>query len=314
MCFRVAIPALSLFLGACAIPPVSNRPSPALRAESRVYDVRARRDISLAALAERAAQMDVVFFGEQHDDPATHRAELALLAAIGERSPDLVLSLEMFERDVQPVFDAYLRGEVAESVFLAQSRPWPRYTTDYRAMVELSRARGWAVVASNVPRPLASAVSRGGLAALDTLPPARRALAAKALSCPRDRYFDRFAESMKGHGAGPGSALDSAAASAMVSRFYEAQCVKDETMGEAIAAASARTGAVVVHYNGAFHTDRGLGTAERARRRMPRARSIVVTAVPVADPRSADPAAYQDRADYVILTPRPPTGPTGARQ
>ena len=299
-------PLLVLILAACSTGvPVSTATAP--RAESRVHDVAARRDRSLGELADRAARMDVVFFGEQHDDPATHRAELALLAAIGERNPNVVLSLEMFERDVQPALDAYLSGQLPESTFLARARPWPRYTTDYRALVELARARGWPVVASNVPRPLASAVSRGGLAALDTLSGNLRSMAARDLSCPRDRYFDRFAESMKGHSAGPGASRDSAAGAAMVQRFYEAQCVKDETMGESIAQAwrKAGSGAVVVHYNGAFHTDMGLGTAERARRRMPGARSVVITAVPVPDARAATPASYAERGDYIILAPRP---------
>jgi hypothetical protein len=114
---------------------------------------------------------------------------------------------------------------------------------------------------------------------------------------------------MKGHSAGPGGAggADSAAATAMVWRFYQAQCVKDETMGESIALARRRagTGAVVIHYNGAFHTEMGLGTAERALRRLPGARGIVITAVPVDDPWSTDPAAYAERGDYIILTPRP---------
>lgn len=297
---------LVLVLAACSTgAPVSTAAAP--RAESRLYDVAARRDVSLGALADRAARMDAVFFGEQHDDPATHRAELALLAAIGERNPNVVLSLEMFERDVQPALDAYLSGQLPESLFLARARPWPRYTTDYRALVELARARGWPVVASNVPRPLASAVSRGGLAALDTLSGHLRSMAARDLSCPRDRYFDRFAESMKGHSAGPGGARDSAGSAAMVQRFYEAQCVKDETMGESIAQAWRRagSGAVVVHFNGAFHTDMGLGTAERARRRMPGSRSLVISAVPVPDARAATPASYADRGDYIVIAPRP---------
>ena len=73
-------------------------------------------------------------------------------------------------------------------------------------------------------------------------------------------------------------------------------------------AARSRAGsrAVVVHYNGSFHTDMGLGTAERALRRMPSARAIVVSAVPVGDPWNADPAPFADRGDYIILTPRPP--------
>ena len=34
-------------------------------------------------MIERLARADVVFFGEQHDDPETHRAEAELLDAIG---------------------------------------------------------------------------------------------------------------------------------------------------------------------------------------------------------------------------------------
>ena len=66
----------------------------------------------------------------------------------------------------------------------------------------------------------------------------------------------------------------------MTDRFYEAQCVKDEAMGEAIADAFTRApkGTVVFQVDGAFHSDFGLGTAERARRRLPKASSVVITA------------------------------------
>jgi uncharacterized iron-regulated protein len=269
----------------------------------RVYDGVSGQPSSFDALVSTAARADVVFFGEQHDDPETHFAEFALLEAIGRVRPIVVVSLEMFERDVQPLLDDYLAGRVSEAEFLAKSRPWERYATDYRALVVLARARGWPVVAANVPRPIASAVGRKGLAALDTLPAASRAWAARDLSCPRDEYFRRFAETMSGHG-GPAAGADTAAANAMTWRFYEAQCVKDETMAESIAnGASASKDAIVVHFNGSFHSDHGLGTAERVRRRMPGAKSVVVTALPVATLTAQPP---RGRADFVILTLRPP--------
>jgi len=265
--------------------------------------------VDFRTLAAAAAKADVVFFGEQHDDAAAHRAELALLAAVGARRSNLVVSLEMFDRDVQPALDAYLAGQIPESAFVATTRPWARYNADYRALVELARAYGWPVVAANPPRRMATAVSRVGIAMLDTLPATDRAMIARELSCPRDKYFERFAESMKTHsaGGGPPSAKDSADAAVMTIRFYEAQCIKDETMGESIAAAHAKAGrgAIVVHFNGAFHTDMGLGTTARARRRMPNASTLVVTAVPVDDVARADATAFADRADYVILTPKP---------
>lgn len=297
-------------LAACASSAAHVALGPAPAPEGRVYHAGAARYVDFATLANAAAAADVVFFGEQHDDPATHRAELALLAAVGARRGNVVVSLEMFERDVQPVVSAYLAGQIPESVFVATSRPWPRYTTDYRALVELARAHGWPVVASNVPRRIASAVSRGGMGVVDSLAPAERSMAARDLSCPRDKYYDRFAESMKGHsaGGGPATQADSSAALAMTNRFYEAQCVKDETMAESIAEWRARAGAaaIVVHFNGAFHSDMGLGTAARARRRLPGVKTLVITAVPVDDVARADVAAYADRADYVIIVPKPP--------
>ena len=225
----------------------------------RVYETAGNRAVSFDELIATAAKADIVFFGEQHDDPETHFAEFALLEGIGRVRPRVIVSLEMFERDVQPVIDDYLADRISEAEFLAKSRPWDRYATDYRGLVQLARARGWPVVASNIPRPLASAIGRKGLAALDTLTPSQRTWAATQLACPKDKYYENFAETMKGHG-GPGTAADSAAARTITDRFYEAQCAKDETMGESIARAlNAAPGAIVVHYNGAFHSDFGLG-------------------------------------------------------
>ena len=292
-------------LAACSRGTVVSAPAPA-GSEFRVHESASGKTISFDELAKKAAGVDLVFFGEQHDDPETHFAEFALLEAIGRVRSNVVVSLEMFERDVQPLLDGYLGGTVTEAAFLAGSRPWERYATDYRSLVQLARARKWPVVASNVPRPIANAVSRRGLVALDSLPPASRAHVAREIICPKDQYYERFAEQMRGHG-GPATAANADAARATTDRFYEAQCIKDETMGESIAASYARagSGAIVVHYNGAFHSDYTYGTAARALRRLPKASRLVITAVPVADLASADPSSFAERADYVIFTRKP---------
>jgi uncharacterized iron-regulated protein len=277
----------------------------------RVWDARHGRFTDFEAMAADAARADVVFFGEQHDDGPTHRLEAALLEAVARRGARAVVALEMFERDVQPALDAYLAGTRDEAAFVAASRPWPNYAADYRPLVEAARVRRWPVVAGNVPRPFASAVARGGLGALDTLPADRRAWAAAEIDCPRDDYHRRFAETMAGHG--PPAGADSAA-DARVLRYYHAQCVKDETMAESVArAAAAEPGRVVLHYNGAFHSDFRLGAAARVKRRMPRARILVVSAVPVADLDAIDTRAHRRRADYVVFTLAPPAAAAPGR-
>jgi len=302
------LPVLAAVLSACAsrtaavTGPVS---VPGVRAVATATNMEIRFDTLVAYVMDA----DVVFFGEQHDDPETHRVEFGLLDALGRSGRPVVLSLEMFERDAQVALDDYLAGRTTEAAFLARSRPWERYVTDYRPMVELARARGWPVVAANVPRSLASAVGRKGLSALDTLTAVERRWAATDLQCPRDAYHARFMDDMKGHSAGgaapsPGDSLPTAIAE----RYYLAQCVKDETMAESIANAMRRapSNAIVVHYNGAFHSDYGQGTAERLRRRAGELRLAIITAVPMVDPSEATAQGHDGRADYLIFTKRIP--------
>jgi uncharacterized iron-regulated protein len=254
------------------------------------------------------ADADVIFVGEQHDDPATHRIELAILDGLRRRGAPVVLSLEMFERDAQTSLGAYLAGRIGEDEFLKSSRPWPRYATDYRALVEMARAERWPVIAANVPRKYASDVARGGRGTLDALPPAERELAARELMCPHDAYFDRFAENMAKHPM-PGTEKQSAEEKrSQTERYFFSQCVKDETMAEAIARAFAQAGrGPVVHINGAFHSDFGQGTVERVRRRLEGRRIAVVSILPVAGKEidNVVPSAEDlRRGDYLVYAVR----------
>jgi uncharacterized iron-regulated protein len=279
----------------------------------RVYKSGKKRFSDFETMLAEVAATDIVFLGEQHDDPGTHRLERAAIEGIARRHPAVVLSLEMFERDAQARLDEYLAGKISEADFLKGARPWPKYATDYRPLVEFAKARGWPVIASNVPRRLASLVGRRGLAAVDSLPAGDRAFIAAELKCPRDKYYARFKESMgdmSGHGQQKISA-DSAAA--MVNRFYDAQCVKDETMAEAIAAARAKhPDAVIVHVNGAFHSDFGMGTVERVKRRARDARVSLVSFVPVENLDAADGKKHRKQADHVAFTLKPPAPPKAA--
>lgn len=282
-------------------PAASALPLPLPLPLERVIATRQGADVSWDAMLDTLATADAVFLGEQHDDSSTHRLELAVLEGLDGRGRQVVLALEMFERDVQPLLDRYLKDEVTEEQLLAGSRPWPNYATDYRPMVELARVHDWPVVASNVPRPIAASVSRGGLAVLDTMAVERRALVAADISCPDDQYRRKFVAEMGDMGGHGGS--DEAAARAMLERFYQAQCIKDETMGESVAAAIV-PGRVLVHVNGAFHSDERLGTVSRVLRRRPGTRALVVSFVPAPLAATLTPAELAGKGDYVVITYR----------
>jgi uncharacterized iron-regulated protein len=276
----------------------------------RVFDTTRGAFSDFEVMLADLARADVVFVGEQHDDPNTHRLERMVLEGLARRRPSLVVSLEMFERDVQEPLDHFLMGHMAEDEFLTASRPWPRYATDYKPLVDFAIAKDWPVVAANVPRALASDVSKSGLDVLKTKSDAQKKWFASDLKCPMDdEYFHRFAEAMGEHPATPGSGQSAAGAQRQsLERFYASQCVKDETMAESSAQAwqiGATSGArpLVVHFNGAFHSDFAEGTAERTIRRLPGKRVAVLSILAVENLESPAPdAAERKRADYLVYT------------
>jgi uncharacterized iron-regulated protein len=247
------------------------------------------------------ARADVVLVGEQHDDVATHRLELALLEGLASRRSEIVLALEMFERDVQEPIDHFWMGHLTEAEFLGESRPWPHYRRDYKPLVDLAVARQWPVIAANLPRTLAADITRDGLETLADRSEAERRHFARDWSCPTgDRYFERFSRLMRGH-------ADAGGASEIL-RYYLAQCLKDETMAESIAA-SYRVGAaggkrpLVVAISGAFHVEYSDGLTARTRRRLPDKRVVTVSFLPVDSLDGLEPDDdVQDRADYVVYT------------
>jgi uncharacterized iron-regulated protein len=292
----------------------------------RVYKSGDKRFSDFEAMLAEIARADVAFVGEQHNDPATHRIERAILEGLARRRGNVVVAMEMFERDTQSALDEYLAGRLSEEDFLKTSRPWPNYFTDYRPLVEFARVHQWKVIASNTPRRLAAQVSREGLNAARPDSEAERKLIAAEFSCPMDDYFKRFAEAMgKGHPGAHGQEGEKQVDKkqeeerlATLQRYYYAQCVKDETMSESIANAlagqsnsqgsaqdAAQIRPLVVHFNGSFHSDYRLGTASRAVRRLPKSNVKVISVVPVENLDAINPDEYRKRGDYIIFTLKP---------
>ena len=265
----------------------------------RVFDSAASQFTDFESMVAAITKADVVFVGEQHDDPNTHRLERALLDGLARRRGDVILSLEMFERDVQDRLNQFSRGALPEADFLASSRPWPRYATDYKPLVDLAIERKWPIVAANIPRPIASEISKGGLDVLNNKGESELEWVAHDWDCPvDDEYYRRFEEVMRGH-----------TSASEMGRFYAAQCLKDETMAESIAkawstasAANPGTRPLVVHYNGSFHSDYGLGTAARVKRRMPNLKTVVVTMIPIANLDTVATTDHLRKGDYLVFT------------
>jgi hypothetical protein len=196
---------LPMILAAALLAPAAQAPAPAASyVPQRVFDTRQKGFGDFETMLADLARADAVFVGEQHDDPNTHRLELAIIEGLSRRGVSVVLAMEMFERDVQDHVDQCVGGTATEEQFLAASRPWPRYGSDYRAIVEYARANHLPIVASNVPRRIASDVSKTGMSVVDGLGNDRRLVAGAPLCPTSGDYYERFAEMMGDHPAGEG--------------------------------------------------------------------------------------------------------------
>ncbi len=268
--------------------------APPLSAITRVFDVKRDREVSLEAAIDAIDSADAVFLGETHLDDTTHRVEIAVYEGLVRRRGNVILALEMFERDVQPSLDDYLGGRIPETEFLARSRPWGNYWTGYRPLIEAAKRHGLPVVAANVPTDVRRKLALGGREAFDALSAAERALLPSEIRPESDAYWARVDRAVHGHGGGGPvpSATD---------RLYSTQSLWDNSMAEACAKAlERRPGSVVFHVNGAFHSDYRDGLVAQFTKRRPEARVRTLSVIPTDDLHSIDATLDRDRADFLV--------------
>ncbi|HQR06781.1 MAG TPA: ChaN family lipoprotein [Gemmatales bacterium] len=266
-------------------------PDPVPTSTYRILHTRTGKEMSLGQLADELAGRDVVFFGELHDNIVGHQVYAELARLLAERRPDMVIALEMFERDTQGVVNDYVRGRIDEAEFLKNSRPWKDYARDYRPLIELAKAKRLDVIAGNLPRPVAAKVASKEGSTSPFLP--------RRTTAPNDRYRELFDETMKGH---PG-------ADGIVDRMYLAQCAKDDAMAEGMAdylLSNPHRQPLVLHDNGNFHSDYGLGTAARLAQRVPLAQQAIISMVAAPDVSKADTTKDRKKGHYLLIVPEPP--------
>jgi uncharacterized iron-regulated protein len=252
---------------------------------------------SLNEIVNTVERTDVVFLGENHDDKIAHSLQFEILKSVFEKfgkQRKVVLSLEMFERDVQIIIDEYLQNLITEKKFLDDTRPWNNYKTDYRPLLEFAKQNMLSVIAANAPRRYVNMVSRNGRDSLNQLSPAaKKCLAPLPFGEASKEYREKFNRLMGGN-AGNNHGL---------SKILDSQTLWDATMAFSIAEhLKKQKNALVVHLNGSFHTENRLGTAEQLIKYQPNAKVLVITMRYEDDFKNFDKSKHENLGDFVILT------------
>ena len=243
---------------------------------------------SYERLMKESRRADVVFFGEQHNNPIVHWLEYELLGDISETLRP-TLGMEMFEIDQQQAVDDFLSGRTDEETFEKSTRLWNNYKTDYKPLLLKAKKKNLSVIATNVPRVYARLVSKGGQEALDTLPPE-----VKKRLAPLPYKIDTASE---GYTMMRKMASESAHGMA-ADNFIAAQALKDATMAYTIVQ-NLEKGKPFIHYNGAFHSDRHEGIVYYLRKYKPELKILVISSVDDKNVFKPSPE-HRGKGDYII--------------
>ena len=218
--------------------------------------------VSEAQMLAAATDARIIYVGETHDNPASHRQELAVLQALDRRYPGgVTLGMEMFTPGQQEVLDRWSAGELTEKEFLKTVHWFENWQSDfdyYRDLLLYARDHRIPVIGLNTDKELRHAVAR------KDFPDLSPELSARLPEIDRDDPYHRalVASIFGGHDGG----------SSRLEGFLRVQLLWDETMAENIARYLASPQGEDRHLlvvAGGNHIRNGFGIPRRVFRRLP---------------------------------------------
>jgi uncharacterized iron-regulated protein len=239
-----------------------------------------------------ATDSRIVYVGEVHDNPASHRLELAVLKAMAERYPgEVALGMEMFTPVQQTAIDRWVEGSIDERAFLKEANWYDVWKMDfayYRPLLEYCREHRIPVIGLNADKSLVHALGRSEPDQLsdelrDKLPQMDM----------NDHYQQAMVDAVYG-GHGPSSTF--------LNGFKRVQTLWDETMAENIVNYLTSTNSNdkrMVVIAGGNHVRYGFGIPRRVFKRLPSSYALIGSETLVI------PEEKKDRIMDITLPPYP---------
>lgn len=252
-----------------------------------VYD-RNGQQVGFDEMLAGTAGKKYIMFGELHGNPLAHQSELLILQYLHQRhGAHLILGMEMFEADVQPIVDEYFSGLINQRSFETEARVWGNYAKDYKPLVEYARENKLRLVASNVPRRYANSVYHQGVQVLNNMPKKAKGHFAKL-----PLKIDWELESYK--------AMASMLPDHSAENFIASQALKDATMGQNINK-NVKKNDVLLHVHGAYHSTNGEGIVPYIKG-LRNEQLLLITTIQQEEGKTIDPAVFA-KADFTIVSP-----------
>lgn len=270
----------------------------------KIYSVKLNKIVSLNDIVEDMKTYDVVFYGEEHNDSVTHFLEKSLFEKLYDRFQNKIsLSMEMFDRDLQPVMDEYLKGFIREKNFTKDARVWSNYK-DYKPMVEFAKEKQLDVICANAAGRYSNLAGRKGQKALMELPEAsKKYFAPLPYDTASGKYYEKLLE-MSGHG--PVAKNDSAKTKMPPMGAFNlitAQSLWDATMAYSIFEYLKKNkNKKVMHVNGRFHSDEGFAAATQLKKYAPKISVLIISTLNDDAFPDINWEKHKHLGNYIIIT------------
>ncbi len=259
--------------------------------QSKIYEIynKEGKKTSYKKLLKKAARVDVVFFGEEHDNNVAHWLELKLTEDLYDlKKGKIILGAEMFERDNQSPLTDYVEGRIDAKKLDSLARLWPNFEKDYKPLVDFAKNKNLKFIATNIPRRYANLVYRKDFSALDSLSEEEKKWIAPlpvAYDSTLSQYV-KMREMLKKHGHDNPN-------------LPKAQAIKDATMAYFIYK-NLKPGYTFIHFNGSFHSAFDQGIIWYLKKLEPKIKILTIETVSQKDIGQLE-EKHKGTADFIIV-------------
>ncbi len=262
----------------------------------KIYNKNGKK-VSYKKLLKKAQKADIVFIGEEHDNPVAHWFEIKITKDLYSilqkegKNRKLELGAEMMESDNMDAYQRYLKGEIDYKQLEKEARLWPNFKTDYKPLLDFAKEKKLPFIATNIPRRYANKVFKKGFKALDSISDKEKNWIAP-LPITYDSTLTSYVamtkmEHMKFMPKN------------MQKNMPKAQAVKDATMAYFILK-NHKKGNIFVHYNGSYHSNDYQGIVWYIKKEAPDTNILTIDVETQESLKKLNPE-NKNKADFIIV-------------
>ncbi|MBF0183387.1 MAG: ChaN family lipoprotein [Magnetococcales bacterium] len=267
-----------LLTSGCQSHPFSAQPSLEINWQDAtpqtIRDTHTGAHLSYQALQARVQQAEVIYLGEEHDNPHHHRLQSAIVQQLVQQGKRPILGFEFFSRDQTAWLMQYSVGKPSRlptrqaadpAQLLRQRLGWENRPDweNYYPLLALARQHGLTVFGADLSEGLRVRLTRDGMEALTPLERSSWRPSAFVHADYQQWMRERLAHSHCGM-----------ASESLLERLYNTWLARNDAMAEAIVTMQPQIDSPVLLIVGAGHIAHNMGIYERVAALRPELRQL----------------------------------------